>query len=182
MPRIIEYTENEGSAQTSVSTLMQLINQSKSATAGMAGFQIKALVVSSISAAIFGEMSFMLLSNIFGPGMRFIVGAGTGFLGGLVHRWRTDVREAKQAFCEFPALMGYHLRMVDPSLRLVQLNEWRRRMESDQVQQGFAIAALYSAAPSLARIKEAQEEEIVNLEAARVTTEAAAKQIAFEEE
>lgn len=182
MPRIIEYTENEGTAQTSASTMLQLINQSKSATAGLAGFQVKALVVSSIAATIFGEFSFMCFSPIFGPGLSFIVGAGVGFVGGLVHRWRTDVREAKQAFCEFPALMGYHLRMTDPCLRNVQLTEWRRRMETDHVQQGFAIAALYTAAPSIARIKEMQEEELVNLEVARVATEALEKQIGAEEE
>lgn len=69
MPRIIEYTENEGSAQTSASTFINLINSSKNATAGLSGFQIKTIVVSSVSAVIFGQATTMVAASILGPGI-----------------------------------------------------------------------------------------------------------------
>lgn len=170
MPRIIEYTENEGSAQTSANTFINLINQSKSATAGLAGFQVKTVVVSSVSAVLFGQTSSMLFTPLVGPGLSFLLGSGFGFVGGLVHRWRTDVREAQDAVDEFPRLMEHHLRLADPdTLRKVTFEEWRRRLRVDPVTQGHAIAALYSAAPAMQRIREMREEDIVTatLEAAK---------------
>lgn len=162
MPRIIEYTENEGTAQTSANTLINLINQSKTATAGLAGFQVKTVVVSSVSAVLFGQTSSMLFSPIVGPGLSFLLGSGFGFIGGLVHRWRTDVREAQDAVEEFPKLMEHHLRLAVPeNLRKIPFEEWRRMLHNDPVTQGYGIAALYSAAPAIQRIREMREEEIV---------------------
>jgi hypothetical protein len=48
---------------------MNLINQSKSATSGMAAFQIKTIVVSSTSAVIFGQAAAMLFAGPFGQGV-----------------------------------------------------------------------------------------------------------------
>lgn len=162
MPRIIEYTENEGSAQTSASTLLNLINQSKSATNAMAGFQVKSLVVSSVSAVVFGSSFSMLFASILGPGLPFLAGAGFGFVGGCVHRWRTDVKEAKDAFYEFPELMEHHLRLTDPpGLPGKTFAEWKMGIATDAVKQGYAVAALYSAAPAIQRIKEMKEEALI---------------------
>lgn len=170
MPRIIEYTENEGSAQTSANTLINLINSSKNQTAGLAGFQIKTIVVCSVSAVIFGEASFMLATPLLGPGLSFIAGAGFGFMGGLIHRWKTDMREAREACCEYPGLMEHHLKQVDPaSLKRMTFAEWKQGLSCDFVSQGFAIAALYAASPAIQRIRELREEEIIVAAAARFT-------------
>ena len=159
MPRIIEYTENEGSAQTSASTLMNLINQSKTATFGIAAFQVKTMVVSSVSAVIFGQAASMLVSPLVGPGLSFLGGAGFGFVGGLVHRWRTDTAEAAEAFAEFPELMEHHLRLSDPSaLKSIGYDAWRRSLAGSPVKQGVAIAVLYAAAPAIIRVRELKQE------------------------
>lgn len=50
------------------------------------------------SALVFGQASSMLLSGWLGPGLSFLAGSWFGFTGGLVHRWRTDREEAKEAF------------------------------------------------------------------------------------
>lgn len=103
-----------------------------------------------------------------GAGVSFIFGAGAGFFGGLVHRWRTDVREAKEAFREFPELMEHHLRQCEPSkLCSTSLKDWLQAMQCDPVRQGWAIAALYSASPAIQRIKEMQEEELISAAAAK---------------
>jgi len=171
MPRIIEYTENEGSAQSSASTLINLINQSKSSTAGFAGFQIKTIVVSSVSAVIFGQASAMLITSLVGPGISFLAGAGFGFIGGIVHRWRTDVREAKDAFREHPDLMEYHLRQTCPEcLKKQSFDEWIQTLGSSPARQGHAIGALYSASIALGRIREMQEESIIEAEGSRYSS------------
>jgi hypothetical protein len=165
MPRIIEYTENEGSAQTSASTLMNLINSSKSSTQGMAGFQIKSTVVSSVSAVLFGQTTSMLAAPILGTGLSFLLGAGFGFVGGLVHRWRTDVGEAKEAIECYPELMEHHLRTTEPQLmKKITFDEWKVGVcQGNIVNQGHAIAALYSASPAIQRIREMKEESIISL-------------------
>jgi hypothetical protein len=165
MPRIIEYTENEGSAQTSASTLMTLINSSKSSTAGMAGFQIKATVVSSVSAVLFGQTTSMIASSFLGSGLSFLFGAGFGFFGGLVHRWRTDVNEAKEALEQHPELMEHHLRITEPQLlKTMTYDEWRKRVcQGNIVNQGHAVAALYSASPAIQRIRDMKEKSIISL-------------------
>lgn len=173
MPRIIEYTENEGTAQTSANTLIQLINSSKSATAGLSGFHIKTIMVSTVSAILFGETFSMLFTSVVGPGMSFLAGAGFGFMGGLVHRWRTDCRESKDAFAEFPELMEHHLRQADPAgLRIIPFEEWKKELPWNVVRQGYAVAALYSASPAIQRIREMREEELIAAMAARASAAA----------
>ena len=104
----------------------------------------------------------MLVSSLLGPGMGFLVGAAFGFGGGIVHRWRTDVREAKEAFAEFPELMEHHWRQADPySTKMMSFDQWRQGMQTDCVKQGYAIAALYSASPAIQRIREMREEELI---------------------
>jgi hypothetical protein len=44
----------------------------------------------------------------------FLLGAAFGYMGGLVHRWRTDVMEAKEAMIRYPALMEHHIRDAIP--------------------------------------------------------------------
>ena len=170
MPRIIEYTENEGTAQTSANTLINLINSSKSQTAGLSGFQIKTVVVCTVSAVIFGEASAMITTPLLGPGLSFIAGAGFGFIGGLVHRWRTDVHEAKEACNEYPELMTHHLQQADPAaLKKMTFEQWKQGLSCDAIRQGFASAALYSASPAIQRIRELREEEIIAATAAKFT-------------
>jgi hypothetical protein len=143
---------------------MSLINSSKSTTAGMTGFQIKTVVVSSVSAVLFGQTSFMILTPLLGPGLSFLAGAGTGFVGGLVHRWRTDVTEAKEALEQYPELMEHHLRNTEPHLlKNETFEEWKKSVwKGNIVNQGHAIAALYSASPGIQRIREMKEENIIS--------------------
>ncbi len=58
--------------------------------------------MSSTSSVVFGMASHMLFTGLVGPILSFIGGASAGFIGGVVHRWRTDCKEAIAAMNDYP--------------------------------------------------------------------------------
>jgi hypothetical protein len=49
-------------------------------------------------------------------------GATLGFVGGMVHRWRTDLKEARFAMLAYPELMEHHIKAVSGAMTVTHLN------------------------------------------------------------
>ena len=70
-------------------------------------------------------------------------------------------------------LMEHHIRLTDTHvLRRTTFEAWRRGLERDYVKQGYAVGALYSAAPAIQRIREVREEELITAAALAAAGEA----------
>lgn len=89
------------------SGIIKLITQSRNATSGPALFIFRSIVVSTSSAVIFGLGAGLIAPPILGPGFASVLGMGAGFVGGLAHRWRTDLAHAVNAMDEYPELMRW---------------------------------------------------------------------------
>lgn len=100
---MVSRVEDDGT--NPISNLVKLVTQSRNTSSGPALFIFKSVVVSSTSAVIFGLGAGLLAPPVVGPGFASVVGMGAGFVGGLVHRWRTDLSHAMNAMDEYPELM-----------------------------------------------------------------------------
>ncbi|GAB4824235.1 hypothetical protein N2152v2_011281 [Parachlorella kessleri] len=96
-------------------------------------------------------------------------GSGFGFIGGLVSRWRTDVAEALILCQKFPMLIEHHARIseVGRELEVQSFADWSKDMRWNPRKLGIAIAAMYSAAPALERLRQEEEDALVAMYVAR---------------
>ena len=89
-------------------------------------------------------------------------GTGFGFVGGLVHRWRTDSHSALHLFQLYPELFEFHSKLLEPrQFAGVEFKEWAKDVHTCRAKQGLLIAAMYSAGPSLDRINQEQEAAVL---------------------
>lgn len=169
---LYEQSASDGSGQIGASQLANIIGTSKFSLAGASTFMIKTTVVTGSASVVFGLTSSMLLSTCgLGFTFPFLLGSGFGFVGGLVHRWNTDVREAIEVAEEFPDLLAYHVKQYDSRmLKNVSFEEWREDLPRNIVKQSVAVAALYSAADALRTIRKQQEDNIVEKYSASSST------------
>lgn len=169
MPRVEAYENNDGQAQVGAANLLSMIGQAKGVTGGWSGFALKSILVSTSAATVWGLASWMLFHGPLGPALSFLGGSGFGFVGGLVSRWRTDTAEALHLVDMFPRLMEHHVRVGECGRELEgrDFGEWARNLRSSPRKQGVLIAAMYSAAPALDRIRQEKEEALVAAYAAR---------------
>ncbi|KAL4452325.1 hypothetical protein ABPG75_007987 [Micractinium tetrahymenae] len=179
MPAREPYEREDGQAHTSAQTLLTMLGGAKNLTSGFSVFAIKTLAISWSAATVFGMSSYMLFHGPLGPALSFMAGSGFGFVGGLVSRWRSDTAEALLMVDRFPALMEHHVRMNSDGGRLLNcgqtFGEWAADLPRNPRKQGIVIAAMYSAAPALERIRQEQEDAVVAAYAAREAERAAGK-------
>lgn len=100
---MVSRVEDDGA--NPISNLVKLVTQSRNTCSGPAMFIFKSAVVSSTSAVIFGLGAGLLAPPLLDPGFATVLGMGAGFVGGLAHRWRTDLSHAVNAMDEYPELM-----------------------------------------------------------------------------
>lgn len=156
-----------------LSNIIKLVTQSRNSSKGPTLFIFKAMLVSTTSAMIFGLGAGLLAPSVLGPGFSTVLGMGSGFVGGLVHRWRSDLSQAANALDEYPELMKFHIRQVmmnvqcAPAKDALDMEEWRADLSSNVRKQSLAIAAVYSASDALEAIRRHQEEQIMERYMAR---------------
>lgn len=102
---MVSRVEDDGT--NPLGSMIKLVTQSRNASSGPALFIFKSIVVSTTSAVIFGLGAGLLAPPVLGPGFSSMLGMGAGFVGGLVHRWRTDLSHAVGAMDEYPELMRW---------------------------------------------------------------------------
>eukprot|EP01137_Pigoraptor_chileana_P006703 Opistho-2@51319 len=152
------YEQDNGQTSTGASALFNAIGNSKSLAGGFAGYMMKSMIVASSASVVFGLSTSMLFFGPMAP-FAFLGGAGFGFVGGLVHRWNTDVRDAIQASEEFPELIEYHIRNLDPQFFSKQsYADWQAKLRASNIKaRGTAITAYYSAAEAITDIRRRRE-------------------------
>ncbi|KAG2491052.1 hypothetical protein HYH03_010498 [Edaphochlamys debaryana] len=142
--------------------MLRYLGNSRHMSSGFVSCAVKAFTVSACSAAVFGTCSYMLLGTALGPVLPFMGGAAFGFVGGLVHRQRTDLSQARLMAGAYPRVIEHHLGLVEPGeLQGRSLEEWSGDICSSLRKQGLIVAALYSAADTIQRLQDEQEERIV---------------------
>ncbi|PSC72151.1 prolyl-tRNA synthetase [Micractinium conductrix] len=148
----------------------------KNITTGFSSFAFKSLAVSWCSGTVFGLASWMVFQGPLGPALSFLSGTGFGFIGGLVSTWRTDAHEVLLLTRKFPALIEHHVRISEAGHELEgrTFDEWAADLARSPRKQGIAIAAMYSAAPALDRIRQESEDALVAAYCAREAEVAAA--------
>mmetsp|Transcript_7966 Transcript_7966/g.17090 ORF Transcript_7966/g.17090 Transcript_7966/m.17090 type:complete len:176 (-) Transcript_7966:139-666(-) len=159
-----------------MASIINMVGHTRNSSSGPTMFIFKTMLVSTTSAALFGLCAGLIAPPFLGSGMGFMVGSGAGFLGGLWHRWASDLREARLAMREFPDLMLFHIKMIalpngrSPS-EFTSLEHWSKGMERSPIKQSLAIAAVYAAADSINTIRKEQESRLVEKYSAAVADE-----------
>ncbi|PNW72867.1 hypothetical protein CHLRE_14g609600v5 [Chlamydomonas reinhardtii] len=144
--------------------MMSLLGHSRHQSSGTVGFFIKSLSVSACSSVVFGISSYMCLSWALGPVLPFLGGSAFGFVGGLVHRYRVDLDEARLMTVRYPRVIEHHVRQVEP-MELTStpggFEAWLAGVPGSLKRQGVLVAALYSAADTISKLQDEEEERIL---------------------
>ncbi|GLC43514.1 hypothetical protein PLESTM_001481600 [Pleodorina starrii] len=162
MVRRDAYEANEPGGPGGAFSLLRLVGHSKHLSSGFVGFAIKTFSVSAGAAVVFGMSSYMLFSKHVGPVLPFMGGAAFGYVGGLVHRYLTDMEEAQIMLARYPKVMEYHVSQVDPmELRSTPFPAWLADLRTNLRKQGVLIAAMYSASDTLVKLQDEEEARIL---------------------
>ncbi|KAG2434551.1 hypothetical protein HYH02_012217 [Chlamydomonas schloesseri] len=142
--------------------MMSLLGHSRHQSSGTVGFFIKTLSVSACSSVVFGISSYMCLGWALGPVLPFLGGSAFGFVGGLVHRYRVDLDEARLMTARYPRVIEHHVRQVEPTeLQCTSFESWLSGVPGSLKRQGVLVAALYSASDTISKLQDEEEERIL---------------------